>query len=75
MKHPDLKIKNITVKETPAYRVRVESWESISPKGLLSVDIVQECINDKGEITSSSTYNFHMSRDEIKTLCEGLLSV
>ncbi len=75
MKHPDLKIKNITIKESPAFRVRVESWESISPKGLLSVDIVQECINDKGEITSSSTYNFHMSRDEIKTLCEGLLSV
>ncbi len=75
MKHPDLKIKNITVKETPAFRVRVESWESINPKGLMAVDIVQECLNDKGEITSSSTYNFHMSRDEIKTLCEGLLSV
>ncbi len=69
MKHSDLKIKNITVKETPAFRVRVESWESINPKGLMAVDIIQECINDKGEITTASTYNFHMTRDEIKKLC------
>ena len=75
MKHPDLKIKNITIKESPAFRVRVESWESIAPTGLLAVDIIQECLDDDGEITSSSTYNFHMSRDEIKRLCEGLLSV
>jgi hypothetical protein len=75
MKHPNLKIKNITVKETPAFRVRVESWESISPTGLMAVDIIQECLNDEQEITSSSTYNFHMSREEIKKLCEGLMSV
>ena len=75
MKHSDLNIKNITVKDTPAFRVRVESWESISPKGLLAIDIVQECIDSEGKISSSSTYNFHMTREEIKTLCEGLLSV
>ncbi len=75
MKHPDLKIKNITVKDSPAFRIRVESWESVAPSGLLAVDIIQECINDKGEIASASTYNFHMSRQEIKKLCEGLLSV
>jgi len=75
MKHPDLNLKNITVKDSPAFRVRVESWEAVSPKGLLAVDIIQECLDDKGEITSSSTYNFHMDRNEIKRLCEGLLSV
>ena len=75
MKHPDLKIKNITVKDTPAFRVRVESWEAVKPAGLLALDIIQECINDKGEVMSSSTYNFHMDRSEIKKLCEGLMSV
>jgi hypothetical protein len=75
MKHPDLKIKNITIKESPAFRVRVESWESIAPAGLMAVNIVQECLNEKNEVTSTSAYNFHMTRDEIKTLCEGLLSV
>jgi len=75
MKHPDLKIKNITVKESPAFRVRVESWEAVRPKGLLAVDIIQECLDEKGDISSASTYNFHMTREEIKRLCEGLLSV
>ena len=75
MKHPDLKVKNITIKDTPSFRVRVESWESISPKGLVAVDIVQECLDEKGEITNTSTYNFHMNREEIKKLCEGLMSV
>ena len=75
MKHPDLNIKRITVKDTPAFRVRVESWESLSPKGLLAVDIIQECIDNDGAVTNSSSYNFHMTRDEIKTLCEGLMSV
>ncbi len=75
MKHPDLKIKNITIKDSPAFRIRVESWESIRPAGLHAVDIIQECLDDKGEVTSKSTYNFHMSRDEIKNLCEGLMSV
>jgi hypothetical protein len=75
MRHPDLNIKNIAIKETPAFRVRVESWESTSPKGLLTIDIIQECFNEEKEITSSSTYNFHMTRSEIKTLCEGLLSI
>jgi hypothetical protein len=75
MRHPDLNIKNITIKESSAYRVRVESWESINPKGLFSVDIIQECLNQDGDVDSSSTYNFHMTRDEIKVLADGLMSV
>ena len=46
MKHPDLKIKNITIKESPAYRVRVESWECIAPTGLLAVDIIQDKLEE-----------------------------
>ncbi len=75
MRHPSLNIKKFTIKENPGYRVRVESWECVAPKGLLTVDVIQESLNDKGEISSSSTYNFNMTRDEIKTFCEGLLSV
>ena len=75
MKHSSLNVKHITVKQTPAFKVRVESWESVSPKGLLAVDIIQECLNDKGSVTDSSVYNFHMTRDEIKTLCQGLMSI
>ena len=75
MKHPSLNIKNITVKETSAFRVRVESWECMKPEGLMAIDFIQESLDEKGEVASSSTYNFHMTRDEIQVLCKGLLSV
>jgi hypothetical protein len=75
MKHPSLNIKKITIKESAAYRVRLESWESINPKGLFTVDIIQECLDKDGNVDSSSTYNFNMTRDELKKLGEGLMSV
>lgn len=75
MKHPSLKVKNIDIKDSPAYRVRVESWEVINPVGLYNVDFIQECLDKDGKVELSSTYNFHMTKDEIKKLCEGLMSV
>ena len=75
MKQESLKVKKFTVKEDAAFRVRVESWEAISPKGLMAVDVIQECLNDKGEVDFTSTYNFHMTREEIQSFAKGLLSV
>jgi len=75
MKHPSLNIKSFTVKEDAAYRVRVESWESIAPKGLVAVNIIQECLNKDGDIDLSSTYSYNMTRDEISNLCKALLAV
>ena len=75
MKHESLKVKKFTVKEDSAFRVRVESWEAVSPKGIVALDVIQECINDKGEVDFASTYNFHMTREEIQSFAKGLLSV
>jgi hypothetical protein len=75
MKHPSLNIKSFIVKEDAAYRVRVESWESIAPKGLVAVNIIQECLNKDGDIDLSSTYSYNMTRDEISNLCKALLAV
>jgi hypothetical protein len=75
MKHESLKVKKFTVKEDSAFRVRVESWEAVSPKGLMAVDVIQECLNDKGDVDSVSIYNFHMTREEIQSFAKGLLSV
>jgi hypothetical protein len=74
MRHDSLKIKSFVVKENAGFRVRVESWEVINPKGLYNVDFIQESLDKDGKVDHVSTYNFHMSKDEIKTLCEGLLS-
>jgi hypothetical protein len=75
MKHESLKVKKFVVKEDAAFRVRVESWEAMVPKGLMAVDVIQECLNDKGEVDSTSTYNFHMTKEEIQSFAKGLLSV
>ncbi len=75
MKHESLNIKKFTVKEDKAFRVRVESWEAVSPTGLLALDVIQECLNDKGDVDFISTYNFHMTREEIQAFAKGLLAV
>ncbi len=75
MKHESLNVKQFTVKEDKAFRVRVESWEAASPKGLIALDVIQECLNDKGEVDFTSTYNFHMNKDEIQSFAKGLLSL
>jgi hypothetical protein len=41
----------------------------------MAVDVIQECLNDKGDVDSVSTYNFHMTREEIQSFAKGLLSV
>ena len=74
MKHASINVKKFTVKESDGFRVRVESWEVLSPKGLYAIDMIQESLDEKGNVADSSTYNFHMTRDEIKVLCEGLMS-
>jgi hypothetical protein len=75
MKHPSLNVKSFTVKEDAAYRVRVEAWEAVAPKGVLSVNIVQECLNKHGDVDFASAYSYNMTRDELKILCEGLLKL
>jgi hypothetical protein len=75
MKHPDLKVKSSTIKENAAYRVRVESWESVAPKGLIAINFIQESLNKDGEVDLSSTYSYNMTKAEIGNLCKALLEV
>ena len=67
--------KEFTVKEDEAFRLRVEAQECLAPKGLISLNFIQECLNKKGEVDFSSTYNFHMTKEEINDLIEGLHQV
>ena len=75
MKHPDLKVKSVTVKENSAYRVRVESWESVAPNGLFAINFIQESLNKDGEVDLSSTYSYNMTKEEINNLCKALSEV
>ncbi len=74
MLHESLKINNFTIKDNGAFRVRVETWEVISPKGLYNLDFIQECLDKDGNVEHASTYNFFMTKEEIGELCKGLLA-
>jgi len=74
MIHKSIKVKNFTVKNNPGFRVRVEQWEVISPKGLYSLNFIQESLKEDGTVQDSQLYNFFMTKEEIKTLTEGLLN-
>lgn len=67
--------KEFTVKEENAFRVRVAAQECLSPKGLISLDFIQECLNKDGKVEHTSTYNFFMTKEEINGLIEGLKQV
>jgi hypothetical protein len=71
--HESIKQKQFTVKERADYRLRVQSHEVVAPKGTYSIDFIQESLED-GKVKSLQTYNFFMTKEDIKTLCDGLLN-
>jgi hypothetical protein len=74
MLHESLTVNKFTVKDNGSFRVRVETWEVTSPKGLYNLDFIQECLDKDGNVEHASTYNFFMTKEEIGELCKGLLS-
>jgi len=64
-------MKEFIVKEDQAFRIRVKSWKCLSPNTLNAVEFIQECMKD-GEVDFTSTYQFFMTDDEMKTLAQGL---
>ena len=63
--------KEMTIKESEGFRVRLVKHEVISPKGLFSLDIIQENLKD-AKVESSQTYNFFMNKEELQSLAHGL---
>jgi hypothetical protein len=63
--------KEITVKESEGFRVRMVKHEVLMPKGLFSLDLIQESLKD-GKVQDSASYNFFMTKEELQTLAQGL---
>lgn len=68
-----MNIKEFTIKEDEAFRVRVKSWKCASPNNLNAIEFIQECIRD-GEVDFTSTYQFFMTDTELKTLAQGIVN-
>jgi hypothetical protein len=72
--HEDVKhtAKEMIIKESEGFRLRMEKWESINPKGLYSIDLIQESLDQEGKVSHTSTYNFNMTKEELQSLAYGL---
>jgi hypothetical protein len=74
MYHESLDVKEFIAKEQPGFRVRVRTQEVLAPKGLYSLDFIQESLDEDGNVTMDQTYNFFMTKEEVQTLCNGLMT-
>ena len=59
------------IKEHEGFRVRMEKHEVLSPKGLFSLDFIQESLKD-GAVIDSQTYNFFMTKEELEKLAHAI---
>lgn len=64
--------KEMIIKESEGFRLRLEKWEGIAPAGLYAVDLIQESLKEDGTVAYTSTYNFNMTKEELQTLANGL---
>ena len=65
------KIERVIV-ESEGYRLRLIKHEVLSPKGLYSIDMIQEGIKEDGTVGTTSTYNYFMTAEDLQRLALGL---
>lgn len=63
--------KEMVIKEHEGFRLTLKKHEVLSPKGLFSIDMVQESLKD-GDVVDTQTYNFFMTKEECQALAYGL---
>jgi len=63
--------KEMVVKEHDGFRLTLKKHEVLMPKGLFSIDMVQESLKD-GKVIESQVYNFFMTKEECHALAHGL---
>ena len=64
--------KEIVIKESEGFRLTLRKHEVLSPKGLFSIDLVNESIKEDGTVGQTSTYNYFMTKEELQSLAYGL---
>ena len=57
-----------TIKESEGFRVRLEKWEVLSPKGLFSINLINETLDEDGSVVDTSTYNYFLTKEELQQL-------
>ena len=65
-------MKEFTVKENKAFRLRVQSKKCLSPNDLYHVQFIQVCFDKDGEVDFTSNYQFFLTDSEIKIIAKEL---
>jgi hypothetical protein len=63
--------KEMVVKEHEGFRLILKKHECLAPKGLFSIDMLQESLKD-GKVVDSQVYNYFMTKEELQILAHGL---
>jgi len=61
-----------TVKESESFRVRLVKHEVLNPKGLFSIELINESLDQDGLVRDASTYNYFMTKEELQRLAYAL---
>ncbi len=61
-----------TVKESEGFRVRLVKHEVLNPKGLFSIELINESLDEDGLVRDASTYNYFMTKEELQRLAYAL---
>lgn len=69
-----MQIKEFTIKDNAGFRLRVKQWKCLRPTDVNAIEFIQESKNKEGEVDFSSTYQFFMTDDELKTLAKGIVN-
>lgn len=64
--------KEMVIKESEGFRLTLVKHEVLSPKGLFSIDMIQESLKTDGTVGQTSTYNYFMTKEELQALAYGL---
>lgn len=64
--------KEMVIKESEGFRLTLVKHEVVSPKGLMSIDFINESLKADGSVGQTSTYNFFMTKEELQALAYGL---
>ena len=65
-------MKEVILKDTEGFQLRVKKWECQSPKGLFAVNFIQATKDKEGKIDSESIYEFFMDQNDINSVAKAL---
>ncbi len=67
-------MKEVIIKDTQGFQLRVKKWECAVPKGLYAVHFTQATKNTEGKIDMESTYEFFLDQNDLDKVAEALTS-